>query len=327
MSDINNEIKLDLGSNTLNSNNSKLDNNLDKPTEFLSDLSIFDISKVFTTFDKEKRILIIPIGFPQAGKSLLLSSLMYYARKGNDTMFRTNVERDFPYDKGNLAVNDMVEFFDKGKLYDATQKGTLDLIGINLTPSKAKLPELKLAFLDLAGEDIKSIKTSEKGEFTDKINAVFNGLKIDNSPVIFTLITPYEPAKLTNESQQNAHDREDALHYDFLNYIKQNQPQILKNAKFFVIVSQWDRNPNEKDNVENYIKTNRPSIYNYVKNSNVIWGNYSVGKLLESNVNGVNMQEIVRINYDYPSRFWKKLYHICTNKTLDNKSWFNKLFG
>ena len=81
MSDINNEIKLDLGSNTLNSNNSKLDNNLDKPTEFLSDLSIFDISKVFTTFDKEKRILIIPIGFPQAGKSLLLSSLMYYARK------------------------------------------------------------------------------------------------------------------------------------------------------------------------------------------------------------------------------------------------------
>lgn len=296
-------------------------------SDFLSDIPLHDIARVFTNFTREKRILIIPIGFPQAGKSLLLSSLMYYARKGDDTMFRTNVERNFPYDKGNLAVNDMVDFFSQGKLYDATQTGTLDLIGINITPSKSKLPELKLAFLDLAGEDIKSIKTSEKGEFTDKINAVFNGLKIDNSPVIFTLITPYEPARMEKESLQNAHDREDALHYDFLNYIKQNQPQLLQNTKFFVIVSQWDKNPNENDSIENYIKTFRPSIHNYVKDSNVIWGNYSVGKLLETPMNGVIKQEIVRINYDYPSRFWKKLYHICTNKTLDNKSFFQKLFG
>lgn len=296
-------------------------------SDFLADIPLHDIARVFTTFSKEKRVLIIPIGFPQAGKSLLLSSLMYYARKGNDTMFRTNIERSFPYDKGNLSVNDMVDFFDKGKLYEATQKGTLDLIGINITPSKGKLPELKLAFLDLAGEDIKSIKTSERGSFTDKINAVFNGLKIDNSPVIFTLITPYQPARLQGESMQNAHDREDALHYDFLNYIKQDQPQLLKNAKFFVIVSQWDKNPNEKESVENYIKTYRPAIHNYVKNSTVIWGNYSIGKLLETTVNGVVQQEIVRINYDYPSRFWKKLYQICTNKTLDNKSFFEKLFG
>lgn len=312
----------------LDDNQSSQDNpNNYANSDFLADIPLHDIARVFTTFGKEKRILVVPIGFPQAGKSLLLSSLMYYARKGNDTMFRTNVERNFPYDKGNLSVNDMVDFFDKGKLYDATQKGTLDLIGINITPSKGKLPELKLAFLDLAGEDIKSIKTSEKGAFTDKINAVFNGLKIDNSPVIFTLITPYEPARMQGESMQNAHDREDALHYDFLNYIKQDQAQLLNNAKFFVIVSQWDKNPNEKDSVENFIKTHRPAIHNYVKNSTVIWGNYSVGKLLETQVNGVVQQEIVRINYDYPSRFWKKLYQICTNKTLDNKSFFQKLFG
>ncbi len=313
--------------NTNESQNSGSNQQLQQNNDFLANVPLHDIARVFTKFTKEKRILIIPIGFPQAGKSLLLSSLMYYARKGNDTLFRTNVERSFPYDKGNLAVNDMVDFFDRGSLYDATQKGTLDLIGINITPSKAKLPELKLAFLDLAGEDIQSIKTSNRGEFTDKINAVFNGLKIDNSPVIFTLITPYEPARYSGESSQNAHDREDALHYDFLNYVKQNQPQLLQNAKFFIIVSQWDKNPNEKDSIENYIKAYRPSIYNYVKNSNVIWGNYSVGKLLETPMNGVIRQEIVRINYDYPSRFWKKLYHICTNKTLDNKSFFQKLFG
>lgn len=322
-----NKINLDIGGGANKDSNKESKKDLHQNGNFLADIELHDIAKVFTNFSKESRTLIIPIGFPQAGKSLMLSSLMYYARKGNDTLFRTNVERDFPYDKGNLAVNDMVDFFDKGALYDATQKGTLDLIGINLTPAKPKIPELKLAFLDLAGEDIKSIKTSEKGEFTDKITAVFNGLKIDNSPVIFMLITPFEPARYSGESLQNAHDREDALHYDFLNYIKQNQPQLLKNAKFFVIVSQWDKNPNEKDNIENYIKTYRPSIHNYVKNSNVIWGNYSVGKLLETNLNGVVKQEIVRINYDYPSRFWKKLYQICTNKNLDRKSFWQKLFG
>lgn len=296
-------------------------------SEFLADIPIHNIARVFSNLKRENRILVVPIGFPQAGKSLLLSSLMYYARKGKDTLFRTNVERNFPYDKGNYAVNDMVDFFDRGHLYSATQKGTLDLIGINLTPSKAKLPELKLAFLDLAGEDIQSIKTGNKGSFTDKINAVFSGLKIDNAPVIFTLITPYAPPKYSGESIKDAHHREDTLHYDFLNYIKQDQPELLKNAKFFVIVSQWDRNPNENDSVENYIKTHRPAIYNYVKNSNVIWGNYSVGKLLETSVNGLVQQEIVRINYDYPSRFWKKLYEICTNKKLDNKTFFQKLFG
>lgn len=320
------EINLNLDINPQEENSKNVENTK-TGSDFLADISLHEISRVFTKFGKEKRVCIIPIGFPQAGKSLLLSSLMYYARKGEDTMFRTNVERDFPYDKGNYSVNDMVNYFDRGKLYDATQKGTLDLIGINITPAKAKLPELKLAFLDLAGEDIKSIKTSEKGDFTDKINAVFNGLKVDDSPVIFTLVTPYVPARLKGESLEDAHNREDVLHYDFLNYVKQNQPQILKNSKFFVVVSQWDKNPNEKDSVENFIKTNRPSIYNYVKNSAVIWGNYSIGQILETHENGITQQEIVRINYDYPSRFWKKLYQICTNKTLDNKTFFQKLFG
>jgi hypothetical protein len=272
-------------------------------------------------------VLAIPIGFPQAGKSLLLSSLMYYARKGEDTLFRTNLVNDFPFDKGRYAADQMVDYFNQGKLYQSTEKGSLDLIGIDIQPAKSNLPTLNLAFLDLAGEDIKGIKTSEGAVFTDKINAVFNGIKIDKSPIVFILITPFEPPRKDNESSQNAHDREDALHYDFLNYIKLNQPALLTNSKFFIVVSQWDRNENEQLDVETFIREKRPSIYNYVKNSTVVWGEYSIGKLLESKIDGVQIQEIVRINYEYPSRFWKKLYHICTNKKLDQKGFWEKIFG
>lgn len=296
--------------------------------EFLADMTLHDIARVFTDFGRQNRILVIPIGFPQAGKSLLLSSLMYYARKGKDTLFRTNLVNDFPFDKGRLAADQMVDFFNKGKLYDATATGTLDLIGIDIQPAKSKLPILNLAFLDLAGEDIKKIKTSEASSFTDKIEAVFNGVKIDNTPIIFTLITPFEPAINDNESSNSAHNREDTLHYDFLNYIKQNQPQLLQNSKFFIIVSQWDKNSNQNQNVEEFIREKRPSIYNYVKNSTVVWGEYSIGKLLETKMeNGLVQQEIIRINYEYPSRFWKKLYLICTNKNLDYKTFWEKLFG
>ena len=198
---------------------------------FLSDLNVQQIARVFTDFGVQNRVLAIPIGFPQAGKSLLLSSLMYYARKGEDTLFRTNLVNDFPFDKGRNAADQMVNNFNQGKLYQSTEKGSLDLIGINIQPAKANLPTLNLAFLDLAGEDIKGIKMSEGGNFTDKINAVFNGVKIDNSPVVFIMITPFEPPRKDNETSQNAHDREDALHYDFLNYLNQNQPELLKNSK------------------------------------------------------------------------------------------------
>lgn len=296
-------------------------------TDFLENLTLHQISREFTEFSAQNRTLIIPVGFPQAGKSLFLSSLMYYARKGEDVLFRTFLENDFPFDKGRKAVDSMINYFDSGKLYDSTQTGTMDLIGITIEPAKPKLPLLKLAFLDLAGEDLKKIKTSENSAFTEKINAVFNGLKVDDSPIIFTLITPFEPAKMDNENQRDAHNREDALHYDFLNYIKQNQPHILKNSRFFIVVSQWDKNPDEDLNVEDFIREKRPSIYAAVKNTAVVWGQYSVGKLLVSNVNGVNVQEIVRINYDYPSRFWKALYQICTQKDLDAKSWWERIFG
>jgi hypothetical protein len=101
----------------------------------------------------------------------------------------------------------------------------------------------------------------------------------------------------------------------------------MRSSKFFVVVSQWDKNTDRSLAVETFIKAKRPSVYNYVKNSNVVWGEFSVGKLLVSNVNGIIMQTIEKINFNYPSSFWKTLYNICTGKKLDHKTWFEKLFG
>lgn len=295
-------------------------------TVFLADMDTHRIAEEFVDFRKKNRTLIIPVGFPQAGKSLLLSSLLYYAKSGEEVPFTTNILTEFPYNKGHVAADQMVQYFADGEIYEATSKGTLDLIGINITPRRDGYPPMKLAFLDVAGEDVKNIKTSEGSDFTEKLNAVFNGIETDDSNLVFVLVTPYEPARNDNESLKSAHNREDALHIDFLNHLEVNKPHLKRNCQFFVIVSQWDRNPDPNADVESFIRENRPSVYSYVKSSRVFWGSYSIGKLLESTVDGVRLQTIVRRNQDYPSKFWRMLYLICTGRDYEHKSWWQKLF-
>ena len=318
------DIKIDQNELNLDSNTPTVE----RSSQFLEDIPLHDISKTFVRFNNDNRVTVIPIGFPGAGKSLFLSSLFRYARNGNDPLFAVNIENNDLFSKGRRVVDQMITYFNSGKLYDATRRGTLDLVGLSLIPTHPKLDNLKLGFLDLAGEDIENIKTSNKGDFTAKINAVFNGLSLDNSPIIFTLLTPFDPPKRNSSSIEEAHHNEDTLHFDFLNYLIQNQPEIFNNSKFFIIVSQWDKNKNSKQNVESYIREFRPAIYGLIKNKNVIWGEYSIGKLLETKDESNRLfQELVLINSDYPRRFWNMLYKVCVKKSLDKKSFWQKLFS
>jgi hypothetical protein len=302
----------------------------------LSSLNEFEISKAIATLGAQGRPLILPIGFPGAGKSLLLSSLFWYAQRGSETLFsikqRGDKEGDDKYfANGKQVLGQMVSTFTKGNLYERNAVGSLDLIGVDITPAqheklKSKSPILPLSFIDLSGEDIKKIKTSEGGEFSTKINAIFKGVQLDNSPLIFFLITPFDPRRESGETIDDAHNNEDFLHYDFLNYINTNQPQLLKNSLFIIIVSQWDKNTSY-GSAEDFIREKRKSIYAFVRNSTVVWGEYSVGKILQNEVNGIIHEEILNRNEDYPSRLWKMIYKICTKRDLDHKTFWQKLFS
>jgi hypothetical protein len=306
----------------------------------LSSLNEFEISRAIAKLGAQGRPLILPIGFPGAGKSLLLSSLFWYAQEGRPPLYHieqrgdikeANQEGDSYFVNGKTVLGKMVETFSKGNLFERNAVGALDLIGVDIIPSKheskpSKFPKLPLSFLDLSGEDILKIKTSEDGEFGSKINAIFKGVQLDNSPLIFFLITPFDPRRESGQTLEDAHRNEDFLHFDFLNYINTNQPQLLKNSIFIIIVSQWDKNTTYKD-AEDFIREKRKSVYGFVKNSTVVWGEYSVGKILQNEVNGVIMEEILNRNEDYPSRLWKMLYKICTKRDLDYKTFWQKLFS
>lgn len=308
----------------------------------LPELNEFEIAEIFASIAADKRQVVIPVGFPGAGKSLLFSSLLWYGKKCTDAQFRILVRGDKSADKeendqyflnGKSVVDNMVQDFHEKKLYGRTTTGTLDLIGVDLIPSKyhsdpKRFPNLKMAFLDLAGEDLKKIKVSEGGEFNSKINSVFKGLEIEESELIFLLITPFDPIPGENEKKSDAHNREDTLHSDFLNFVETNRPQLFEKSKFIVVVSQWDKNKSYSS-AESFLEEKRPAIFQMLKDSGrAVWGQYSVGTILESEVEGgVVMQKIQRQNVEYPSRLWKKLYQLFTNKDLDHKNFWEKLFG
>lgn len=285
----------------------------------LSQLSEIEILRIFNQFTrgKHKRQVVIPIGFPAAGKSFLLSSLFYYSRKATDRTWKVNFETKAPFNDGVLSVNEMVEYFQDKKAYPQTPSGTVDIIGVKMQPNR-NIPNADFAFIDLAGEDLKEIKVSNQGKFGRQINGILKS--VAGSRPIFLMITPYEPTL--------GDHNEDTLHTDFLNHIKMNKPNLFQESVFIVIVSQWDKNPNgDKENVEEYIEEYRPQLFGQIQNSNVHYGEYSAADITSGKDNDGN--EIVffqQINKEYPRRLWDKLYKITTGKDL-NKNWFGKLFG
>lgn len=292
----------------------------------LNSLSQKDIIQIFDNLNSEGRKIVIPIGFPQAGKSLFLSSLMYYSEKCPDKKWEGNCLSQYPYDNGNRSRNLMIQYLDNKEAYPASIVGTLDLIGLNIEPHKKSLPVLKLAFLDLAGEDVKKIKTDESGEFSPQIEGILKACELGNP--IFCLITPYKPS--TSDSAENA------LHKNFLDYLRERMPDLYHRSKFIVIVSQWDKKPvTEKLEVDEYIKQKRPALYTAMQSrqAKIVYGEFSVGKLFDTfdgtdeKGNPKPVVLIQRIDSQYPRNFWNNLYKLATGKSLVNEGWFDKLFG
>ena len=337
--------------------------------KLLLDLSNEELQEVFAiglqTVDSEddtlkgrKRTIVIPVGFPNAGKTQLISSLLYYAKCSFseersidiDEAVKEKIYPRFsieeidksindvnPYAKGRAEMNRLINSYIKGELAGPTVGNTLNLIGVDIIPiesKKKKLPRLNLAFIDVAGEDIKKVKfdfgNGNKGAFSNKFNAVFKGLNDSDHPLVFMLITPYSTVK------ENEHMNEADLHVDFLNHIKDNYPDLFRRASFYVFVTQWDKCKSTTLTDIEFVRKYRKKIYEKLEECRKEYGSivsymgYSIGQISEvvKNEDGSSsVAKIRRINYFCPSVVWKDLYFRCTNKQLDQKSLGEKLLN
>jgi hypothetical protein len=293
-----------------------------------------EIINIFDGFHKEGRQIVIPIGFPAAGKSLFLSSLMYYAEKNSGKKWDAKPLSAHPFEQGDLSRDTMIKYFDQKKAYPVTPTGTLDLIGINVIPHNSKLPQLKLAFVDLAGDDLRNFRTDKRKNLNPKVTAILKACRLNESTEnksvkpIFCLITPFIP-KL-------GHEEENALFSNFLSYIAEDKNgfnPLYKQSKYIVLVSQWDKNTDSEkiDEAEDYIKKYRQALHSAMesRNSNqFVFGEYSVGLLEDTKDRDNKPVVLIRlIANDYPHKFWCQLYELATGKSLNPKGCLAKLFG
>lgn len=304
-----------------------------KNPKLISKLSQQEIIRFFNTLHKEKRKIIIPVGFPKAGKSLFLSSLLYYCAKDPHKPFLTkNLESEY-YLAGHHARNQMVKYFNEREAYPANKAGTIDLIGVDIEPKKKSLPKLRLGVLDLAGEDLEKILLDEREAINDTLDGI---LKACNKVgAVFCLITPYrknEFKKSGEDASYRSDEEEDQLQSDFINYLKNNHQGLLSNSQFIVLVTQWDEN-NEEDmkSVEQYIEERRPGLHGAIHSDfNLVYGAYSVGDVIETkDSEGKEYILISEIDSDYPKEFWSNLYTILTGKKFKSGfwNWLKSLFN
>lgn len=293
--------------------------------------------RMLTQIIADGRQIVIPIGFPAAGKSLFLSSLMYYAECYPHKKWQGHALNDGIFRQGNMSRNKMVKQIDPKNhedIYPQTDPGTLDIIGIDIEPEITNCPILPLAFIDLSGEDIKEIKTDEKGEFGRQIEGILKACE-EASPV-FCMITPYKSPKYT-DSEENA------LHSNFMAYLRESLPDLYATAKFIFIVSQWDKKPQTVNlDVETFIEEKRSALHTATrgrKKEDVCYGEFSIGKLTDSykkvkkkNENGeeeeieVPTVLITRLDTEYPGKFWENLYELITGKSLIPGGCWKKFF-
>lgn len=285
----------------------------------LNGLSQLEIVKILDSINTENRTTIIPIGFPQAGKSMFLSSLMHYCDEYQEKIWVEESSMNYPFDRGRQSKDIMVQFFRDRQGIPSTPKGTIDLIGLTINPIK-KLPKLNLAFIDLAGDDLEDFfDPSKNSPFEEKIKGILSGCVTGNP--IFCLITPYKPI--------NGDRREDDLHTWFVNYIKQNMPSLFKVAKFIVLVAHWDKVKEEGVNiaVEEYVANNRPKLNALINHREykVFYIDYSVGLVSDFIDDSGNSAVLIRrVDFQYPHNFWNKLYEFVTGKNLNGDSGFIK---
>lgn len=279
-------------------------------------LDDYDINSVIN--DIAQRIqrgfrLIVPIGMPQAGKSMFIASLIAYAfrRTGDNSCNFVNCSSNED-DGGVKAITDAL---DQRRVIPSTTAGFITIIDIEMTSRYRKNKKVRISLIDLAGEDIERLigrRTDEDGRAA-KIMAILAACIARKA--IFAIISPVEPG--TDLGYPSDIDTaEDSAMRAFIDKLKQENPRLFSYTKFLFIVTKWDQLPRNV-NVERYLKVHRPQLYTEYKNS----GKHG---LLPYTVGNVVAETIVSINMHSPKNFWYTLYRWCTGRHV--LPWWKRIF-
>lgn len=216
-------------------------------------------------------------GNSTAGKSAMLSGLLYYIKTGRIGQLQSlSINDQVHHRQGDYIIGEMTRKVRRGEFIEGTQ--TLDRFD-NTFPTEINLefqpdhgPNMPFCLLEMAGEDLREIELRDQGraggKFDERINAY---LKHPDCKLIFICV-------LDVDSPEDSEDLIDGF-LTYIDKIGHDENPIL------ISINKWDKVADKYDDARDYIKQNLPILETRLLNPKrpMAYMKFSVGDVQVSN--------------------------------------------
>jgi hypothetical protein len=283
----------------------------------LNRLDESDILKDIAARIQHGRRLIIPIGLPQAGKSMFIASLIAYAFNRDKTEDNScNFDHVFP--KEYSGVKKITDALNRNDVLPSTAPNEITIIDLDMKSHYRKRP-IKITLIDLSGEDVARLTgqiSNDPDGTAAKIEKILAACIARKA--IFALLTPVD-ANMSGIGEVSQFDiDEDSEMKAFIDKIKTGNPQLYRLTKFLMVITKWDTLPKRVDMIT-YLKLHRTQLSGEYASNSKAYGliPYSVGNVVSNT--------IINIVLRSPKNFWYTLYRWCTGK--HPLPWWKRMFS
>lgn len=269
-------------------------------------------------FAKKEGNYVFTVGNVSSGKSTLQNLLVYRLWSKDDINFEYG--RNNGDHRHNALMTKWVESLKRGILPERTKKGTIQEFNISIAQKGKK--ELDVNFIEISGEDIKSIIPSLDSNKKPSVhNHLDKYLSADNAiNKRFIFVSNGEEHQKGKKMGNGI--SEDILFDSFLRYLLGDTQKGLQNLNILFVISKWDTVRDDYGNdFSKYIKLNFPQTYSILRGDRVkvMYLPFSVGKIEEQLIdeeNDIHENRIVSLEKVYIDRLIQWLYNTFTGETL-----------
>ena len=236
------------------------------------------------------------VGNVSAGKSTLQNLIIYrlWRREDIDVEYNSK-EGDYRHDG---ILDKWVTRLQAGYLPNRTEQGKLQEFTIRVAQENKK--KLDLSFLEISGEDIKSIIPDVGSTQKPKVNKLLVDYLSSNKKKInkrFIFVSDASANRKKKSNYKASEISEDILFNHFLRYLLSKNGINLKRIRILFIVSKWDIINKEYKSVREYLNKNFTQTRAVLKQDrcDVSYLKFSVGEVSFNEKE--NKEKIVRLDY------------------------------
>ncbi len=256
---------------------------------------------------------LITVGNPSAGKSTLQNALIYrlWTDKRIDCEY-SNLTDDPDHD---AILHSWVSNFANGHLPPRSLKGILQEFSVRI--GQKGRPPLGLNFLEISGEDIKSILPTEGANDAPSLNPQLERyLRVDQINKRFLFLS--DASLNRNNKEDRGHYREDILFNTLIRYLLSAKGVGLDRVSILFVAAKWDVVSSEYSSISEYVNKNFPQTRALISNTDKIHAQYipfSIGEIISSKDTGD--QTIMSLQSKYIDFLIQWIYQGFQGQTLN----------